>query len=148
MFSLKGVQAKSRISRWVDWMWLNSWNIISFRSISGCHQQTVAPQEELRLPCILSSYQVISFNYTSPSPEIWCPMAQLFRVTNSRDASHTSTFTFLLPPQTAAKDGPPEILSREFAYFGHQWRLCLSKKDGRHLSPYLDLCSPSPGLKV
>lgn len=73
-------------------------------------------------------------------------MAQLFRITKLNDSTRCTTFTFILPSATLSDDSL-EILSRDFAYAGHKWRLCLQKKDKQHLSPYLQLISVSPGIR-
>lgn len=72
-------------------------------------------------------------------------MAQLFRVSKLHDSSDSQTFTFILPPASAL-EYPPEILSRDFVYAGHKWRISLLKQD-RHLSPYLQLTSVSEGVR-
>lgn len=72
-------------------------------------------------------------------------MAQLFRVTKLHDTTQSQTFTFILPPATS-QELPPEILSRDFSYAGHKWRLSLLKKD-KHLSPYIQLVSLVEGTR-
>lgn len=72
-------------------------------------------------------------------------MAQLFRVTKLNDSTHCQTFAFILPSATA-KDDAVEILSRDFSFGGHKWRLCLQKRD-KHLSPYLQLMNISEGVQ-
>lgn len=72
-------------------------------------------------------------------------MAQLFRVSKLYDSSESQTFTFILPP-AATLEYPPEILSRDFMYAGHKWRISLLKQD-RHLSPYLQMTSVSEGVR-
>lgn len=72
-------------------------------------------------------------------------MAQLFRVTKLHDLTQSQTFTFILPWATC-QENPPEILSRDFVYAGHKWRLSLMKKD-KHLSPYVHLTSLVEGMR-
>lgn len=73
-------------------------------------------------------------------------MAQLFRVTNHRDVTDSWTFTFLLPSTIVSPNAPNDVISRELLYAGNRWRVHVSRRDGNHLIPSLELLNCGDGL--